>query len=56
MEEDTRKESCGSNLARLLKSIVDRPVFGLGKGVERVTRRLGAHFSDDDDEQREQAH
>ncbi len=50
MEQDTRKESSGSDLARLLESIVDGPVFGLGKAVERVTGRLGAHFDDDDDE------
>jgi hypothetical protein len=56
MQEDTRKESSRRNLAGLLESIVNRPVFGLGEGVKRMTGRLGAHFGDDDDEQSEQAH
>jgi hypothetical protein len=50
MEEDTRKESGGSDLARLLESIVDGPVFGGRKTIERVTGGLGAHFGGDDDE------
>ena len=50
MEEDTRKESSGRDLARLLESIVDGPVFDGRKTVERVTGRLRVHCSGDDDE------
>jgi hypothetical protein len=49
MQQDTREEGSRSNLARLLESIVDGPIFGLRKAVERVTGSLGPHFDHDDD-------
>ena len=56
MEEDTRKESSRSDMARLLESIVDGPVFGGRKAGERVTGSLSANFDSNDHEKREKAH
>jgi hypothetical protein len=47
MQENTREESSGSHVSRLLESIVNGPVFGGRKAVERVIGRLSSGFHHD---------